>query len=200
MPLKVVNGATVLARRRRPRARRLRDADQHRARQRPARDLSRDPQEGERVDAGGRSTRRKDLLPAHQGGRAARASSSSSTSISRSSCAPPSRASLREAVDRRRAGGADDPASSSAAGAARSSSAPRSRWRSSSASSGSSSTGQTLNLMTLGGLALAVGMLVDDATVEIENIHRNRGLGKPLLRAHPRRRAPDRGAGARGDD
>src|SRR4029079_11593593 len=41
-------------------------------------------------------------------------------------------------------------------------------------------TGQTLNLMTLGGLALAVGMLVDDATVEIENIHRNRLMGKPI--------------------
>jgi multidrug efflux pump subunit AcrB len=35
-------------------------------------------------------------------------------------------------------------------------------------------TGNTLNLMTLGGLALAIGMLVDDATVEVENIHRNR--------------------------
>ncbi|WP_163865069.1 efflux RND transporter permease subunit [Myxococcus eversor] len=35
-------------------------------------------------------------------------------------------------------------------------------------------TGQTLNLMTLGGLSLAIGMLVDDATVEIENINRNR--------------------------
>jgi multidrug efflux pump subunit AcrB len=35
--------------------------------------------------------------------------------------------------------------------------------------------GQSLNLMTLGGLALAIGMLVDDATVEVENIHRNRG-------------------------
>ncbi|MFL5262632.1 MAG: efflux RND transporter permease subunit, partial [Anaeromyxobacteraceae bacterium] len=33
--------------------------------------------------------------------------------------------------------------------------------------------GETLNLMTLGGLALAIGMLVDDATVEVENIHRN---------------------------
>jgi multidrug efflux pump subunit AcrB len=41
-------------------------------------------------------------------------------------------------------------------------------------------TGQTLNIMTLGGLALAIGMLVDDATVEVENIHRNRHLGKPL--------------------
>jgi multidrug efflux pump subunit AcrB len=43
--------------------------------------------------------------------------------------------------------------------------------------------GQTLNVMTLGGLALAVGILVDDATVEIENIHRNMGEGKPILRA-----------------
>src|SRR3989442_9857642 len=43
--------------------------------------------------------------------------------------------------------------------------------------------GQTLNLMTLGGLALAVGILVDDATVEIENIHRNLGQRKPLVRA-----------------
>jgi len=40
--------------------------------------------------------------------------------------------------------------------------------------------GETLNLMTMGGLALAIGMLVDDATVEVENIHRNRHLGKPL--------------------
>ncbi len=43
--------------------------------------------------------------------------------------------------------------------------------------------GQTINIMTLGGLALAVGMLVDDATVEVENIHRNRAMGKPLLTA-----------------
>jgi multidrug efflux pump subunit AcrB len=41
--------------------------------------------------------------------------------------------------------------------------------------------GYTINIMTLGGLALAIGMLVDDATVEVENIHRNRALGKPLL-------------------
>ncbi|MHB8383790.1 MAG: efflux RND transporter permease subunit, partial [Candidatus Binataceae bacterium] len=41
--------------------------------------------------------------------------------------------------------------------------------------------GQTINTMTLGGIALAVGMLVDDATVEIENIHRNQALDKPLL-------------------
>ena len=37
-------------------------------------------------------------------------------------------------------------------------------------------TGQTLNTMTLGGFALAVGMLVDDATVEVENIHRHLNL------------------------
>src|SRR6202040_3882853 len=41
--------------------------------------------------------------------------------------------------------------------------------------------GQTINTMTLGGIALAVGMLVDDATVEIENIHRNHAMDKPLL-------------------
>ena len=41
-------------------------------------------------------------------------------------------------------------------------------------------TGQTINIMTLSGLALSVGMLVDDATVEIENIHRNHAMGKPL--------------------
>jgi multidrug efflux pump subunit AcrB len=43
--------------------------------------------------------------------------------------------------------------------------------------------GQTINVMTLGGLALAVGILVDDATVEIENTHRNLAMGKPLIRA-----------------
>lgn len=44
--------------------------------------------------------------------------------------------------------------------------------------------GQTINVMTLGGLALAVGILVDDATVEIENVHRNMGIkGKTLVRA-----------------
>jgi multidrug efflux pump subunit AcrB len=42
--------------------------------------------------------------------------------------------------------------------------------------------GQTINVMTLGGLALAVGILVDDATVAIENIHRNIGMGKSLVR------------------
>ncbi len=44
-------------------------------------------------------------------------------------------------------------------------------------------TGDTLNLMTLGGLALAIGILVDDATVAVENIHRNIELGKPLTQA-----------------
>jgi multidrug efflux pump subunit AcrB len=43
--------------------------------------------------------------------------------------------------------------------------------------------GQTINVMTLGGLALAVGILVDDATVTIENTHRNLAMKKPLVRA-----------------
>lgn len=43
--------------------------------------------------------------------------------------------------------------------------------------------GETLNVMTLGGLALAIGILVDDATVTIENIHRNMALGKPIEKA-----------------
>ena len=43
--------------------------------------------------------------------------------------------------------------------------------------------GETTNVMTLGGLALAVGILVDDATVEIENTHRNMAMKKPLVRA-----------------
>jgi multidrug efflux pump subunit AcrB len=46
-----------------------------------------------------------------------------------------------------------------------------------------SALGQTINVMTLGGLALAVGILVDDATVEIENTHRNMAEKKPLTRA-----------------
>ncbi|MGO4883433.1 MAG: efflux RND transporter permease subunit [Bryobacteraceae bacterium] len=43
--------------------------------------------------------------------------------------------------------------------------------------------GETINVMTLGGMALAVGILVDDATVEIENTHRNMAMKKPLVRA-----------------
>ena len=46
-----------------------------------------------------------------------------------------------------------------------------------------SALGQTLNIMTLGGLALAVGILVDDATVTIENIDRNLAIGKDLKTA-----------------
>jgi multidrug efflux pump subunit AcrB len=43
--------------------------------------------------------------------------------------------------------------------------------------------GQTINIMTLGGLALAVGILVDDATVTIENIERHLHMGKGLYEA-----------------
>ena len=46
-----------------------------------------------------------------------------------------------------------------------------------------SALGETINIMTLGGLALAVGILVDDATVEIENINRNLSQGKEVEHA-----------------
>ena len=46
-----------------------------------------------------------------------------------------------------------------------------------------SALGQTINIMTLGGLALAVGILVDDATVDIENINRNLAMGKETVQA-----------------
>src|SRR6202795_2111786 len=46
-----------------------------------------------------------------------------------------------------------------------------------------SALGETINIMTLGGLALAVGILVDDATVEIENINRNIAEGKEIQKA-----------------
>lgn len=43
--------------------------------------------------------------------------------------------------------------------------------------------GQTINIMTLGGLALAVGILVDEATVTIENVHRHQEMGKSKAKA-----------------
>src|SRR5207253_2463213 len=43
--------------------------------------------------------------------------------------------------------------------------------------------GQTINIMTLGGLALAVGILVDEATVAIENIHTHLASGAATARA-----------------
>ena len=60
-----------------------------------------------------------------------------------------------------------------------------------------SALGQTLNIMTLGGLALAVGILVDDATVTIENINWHLEQGKDVEHRDPRRRAADRDAGLR---
>lgn len=50
---------------------------------------------------------------------------------------------------------------------------------------GLTATGQTINVMTLGGLFLAIGPLVDNAIVVLENIHRHLGLGKsPMQAAH----------------
>ncbi len=59
--------------------------------------------------------------------------------------------------------------------------------------------GETLNLMTLGGLALSVGILVDQAIVTIENIERHLHLGTDLDDGDPGRRRRDRRAGVRVD-
>ncbi len=59
-----------------------------------------------------------------------------------------------------------------------------------------SALGQTINIMTLGGLALAVGILVDDATVAIENINRNLDQGKEIVQSILDGSAADCDAGA----
>jgi multidrug efflux pump subunit AcrB len=59
--------------------------------------------------------------------------------------------------------------------------------------------GESLNVMTLGGLALAIGVLVDDAIVAIENIHRHLEEGAPLEQAILARLAGNRAAGVRRD-
>ncbi len=58
-----------------------------------------------------------------------------------------------------------------------------------------SALGETINLMTLGGLALAVGILVDDATVTIESIHRQMAPGQDDRAGHSRRSAGNCPAG-----
>jgi CzcA family heavy metal efflux pump len=58
-------------------------------------------------------------------------------------------------------------------------------------------TGQTLNTMTLGGFALAVGMLVDDATVEVENIHRHLDIVREERRQRVAEGADDKHVTAR---
>ena len=168
-------------RRRRPRLRLVRRPDQHRARRRQARDLSGDPQARRRLDAGGgrRDARQRCRSSSR---RRPTGSSSRSTSTSRCSCAAPSRACSAKAI-------ISSMLVSLMIGLFLGS------WRSMvivctsiplaifTAIIGLHLTGQTINIMTLGGLSLAIGMLVDDATVEVENIHRNRGMGKPLTRA-----------------
>ena len=59
--------------------------------------------------------------------------------------------------------------------------------------------GQTINIMTLGGLALAVGILVDEATVGIENIHTHLARGTPRRARGARRQRRGGGAPAAGD-
>ena len=101
MPIKVVERRAGAARRRRRTCTTASPPDQHRARQRPARDLPGDPQEADAstlavVDAA------RDALPGDQGGRARGAGAEASTSTSRCSCARPISGVLREARHLRR--------------------------------------------------------------------------------------------------
>ena len=78
----------------------------------------------------------------------------------------------------------------------------RFRWRSSVRIVGLCVTGNTINAMTLGGLALAIGPLVDDAIVVLENTHRHQALGKSRDHGGLRRRGggDDSRAGGHADD
>ena len=90
---------------------------------------------------------------------------------------------------------ADDPALPRHLAQHRSSSRSRSRCRSSARSCASAAFGQTINSMTLGGLALAVGILVDDATVDDRKHRPQPRAGKAVDPGDPRRRPADRHAG-----
>ena len=57
-------------------------------------------------------------------------------------------------------------------------------------------TGNTINIMSLGGMALAIGMLVDEATVSIENIHVQMGNTPAVARRRTRQHADGRAAAA----
>ena len=178
LPIKTVGGDADLHPRRRARARRLSAADQHRPRRRPARRAAHDPEDRQRLDARHHRPR--------QGGAAA-ASPPACRRSSRSSRWPTSRSSSRAAIS-----GVIREAVIAACLTALMILLFLGSWRSTIIIAVSiplsiltsiivlSALGETINIMTLGGLALAVGILVDDATVAIENINSHLEQGKPL--------------------
>ena len=176
-----------LRRRRRARPRRLLAADQHRAGRRPARRADERVQVRQRVDARHRLARegddRRTRRPRCRAALEIRSLFDQSLFV---------RAAIQgvhpRGPDRGLPHGGDDPGLPRGAGGARSSSPSRSRCRSSCPSSCSARSDETINIMTLGGLALAVGILVDDATVAIENIDRNLAMGKDVRAGDSRRR------------
>ena len=99
--------------------------------------------------------------------------------------------------DRRLAGRLSSCCCCSAPGGRRSSSSPRSRFQSSASLIALHALGQSINVMTLGGLALAVGILVDNAAVMIENIDTHIETGAPLEKGDHRRRQSDRSSNVR---
>ena len=189
LPIKVVGQLDDLSARRRQRQRRLRAADQHRPPGRPARRAGQHPEGRQRLHASTWSTASAHRLP--RAARRCRPNSRSRRSpTSRSSSAPRSAASIREAVI-------------AAALTALMILLFLGSWRSTLIIAISiplsiltsvivlGLLGETINIMTLGGLALAVGILVDDATVTIENIERHLEEGqrpaRPRSSTAPRR-------------
>ena len=169
MPVTTRNGTVIYVQRRRARARRLPAADQRRAPRRPPRRAHERAEDRQRLDARHhQGTSRRACRASRRSCR--KGSTSTWSATSRCSCARPSRGVVREAVI-------------AAALTALMILLFLGSWRSTLIIAISiplsilasiiclAALGETINIMTLGGLALAVGILVDDATVTIENIN-----------------------------
>ena len=181
LPIKRVGNTTDLHPRRGLRARRLPAADQHRAGGRAAGVAAHHPEDRERLDPGHHFRNQGGCC---RGSRPSfrRNSRSSRWPTSPFSCAPPSTACCAKALIAACLTGLMILIFLGS-------------WRSTVIIAVSiplsiltsiivlSALGETINIMTLGGLALAVGILVDDATVEIENINRNIAQGKEIQKA-----------------
>ena len=150
---------------------RHRHPDRLRSGQRPPGRLHPGDQAGRRLDAGGGQRRASKLCPKHAGGAARRHQGQLRVRPVALRHRGPCGAWRQRRRSRRRPDRPDGAAVPARLAERDRRRAQHPASRSAARSSALWLTGQTLNLMTLGGLALAVGILVDEATVEVENIH-----------------------------